>query len=96
MKTSTLVFIGILGSSLLAGCSMEASLEQLSGNVVPPEVRLQKAQLTGFVSGTSQGAPTAGGYHVESATGNYTNKLSAQTNGGYKVFISVQGNIVSN
>ncbi|WP_413944017.1 hypothetical protein [Bdellovibrio sp. HCB-162] len=95
MGLSKALMIALIGSSL-TGCSMEASLEQLAGEVKPPEVKLQKGQLTGFVSGSSQATPTSNGYTVESATGNYTNKLSAKTNGGYKVFISVQGNIVSN
>ncbi len=97
MKKTTTLSLALLGSLLLSGCSMDASLEDLTDAVVDgPVISVQKAQLTGFVSGNSNAAPTPGGYMVESATGNYTNKLSASTNGGYKVFISVQGNIVSN
>ncbi|WP_374077719.1 hypothetical protein [Bdellovibrio bacteriovorus] len=95
MGFSKTLILALIGSSLL-GCSMDVSLEQLAGEVKPPEVVLQKGQLTGFVSGSSQGTATNSGYSVETATGNYTNKLAAKTNGGYKVFISVQGNIVSN
>jgi hypothetical protein len=92
MKTTKilLIFAMALGS---VGCSLDASLEQISKDVVEP--LLQKAQLTGFISGSSQGKVTSGGYRVESSTGNYTNKLQATTSGGYKVFVSVQGNIVS-
>ncbi|WII73598.1 hypothetical protein QJS83_06895 [Bdellovibrio sp. 22V] len=94
MALRNVLVLAFLGGTL-AGCSMEVSLEQLAEGMAP-EVKMQKAQLTGFVSGSSAAAPTGNGYSVESATGNYTNKLSAKTNGGYKVFISVQGNIVSN
>lgn len=74
------------------GCSLDASLEQISKGTTPI---MQKAQLTGFVSGSSQGVPTAGGYRVEASTGNYTNQLQTTTSSGYKVFVSVQGNIIS-
>jgi|GEM_PF-1964155 len=84
----------LIATSLL-GCTMEASLEKLGESISAPVV-MNKGQLTGFVSGSTGSAPTSGGYAVDSATGNYTNKIAATTNGGYKVFISVQGNIVSN
>lgn len=83
------LFLAVAGS---VGCSLEASLEQISKDTGP---LMQKAQSTGFISGSSQGTLTSGGYRVESSTGNYTNKLQTTTNVGYKVFVSVQGNIIS-
>jgi hypothetical protein len=51
--------------------------------------------LTGFVSSSVQNEKTASGYKVQSSSGDYSDKIEETTSGGYKVYISVQGNIIS-
>lgn len=75
---------------MLSGCSIEARLLNLSNTRL-----LNNAQLTGFVSSSTQNEKTASGYKIQSSSGDYSNKIEETTSGGYKVYISTQGNIVS-
>lgn len=90
-----------LALSLLAtGCSMDASLQQLTQIADPVIKFLDPAKSTGLVSGSTQtGAASGGGvtYQVQSSVGNYTSGIEQKTSdGSYKVYSSVQGAIVSN
>lgn len=81
---------------LTAGCSMEASLEQLTEIA---DKFMDPAKTTGLVSGSTQtGTATGGGvtYYVQSTVGNYMSGIEQSTSdGSYKVYSSVQGAIVS-
>ncbi|UXR64374.1 hypothetical protein EZJ49_14995 [Bdellovibrio bacteriovorus] len=83
---------------LASGCSMDASLEQISEN--SPIKFQDPAKTTGLVSGSTQtGTATGGGvtYHVQSTVGNYMSGIEQTTaDKTYKVYSSVQGAIVSN
>lgn len=83
---------------LATGCSMEASLQQLSSSVA---TKFQDpAKATGLVSGSTQTGTASGGgvtYHVQSTVGNYMSGIEqTTTDNTYKVYSSVQGAIVSN
>ncbi|MFM6928057.1 MAG: hypothetical protein ACKOX6_06300 [Bdellovibrio sp.] len=95
MKKLTLLALTMLAT---AGCSMEASLENITNEIV--EVMKAPAKSTGLVSGSTQSGVTTGGpttYRVQSTVGNYMSGIEQQTSGGaYKVYSSVQGAIVSN
>lgn len=84
--------------TLATGCSMDASLEQISVN--SPIKFQDPAKTTGLVSGSTQtGTATGGGvtYHVQSTVGNYMSGIEQTTaDKTYKVYSSVQGAIVSN
>lgn len=95
----------ILASLLVlvtAGCSMDASLEQLQEEVVAPIVKMMDpAKTTGLVSGSTQTGTASGGggatYFVQSTVGNYMSGIEQTTSdNSYKVYSSVQGAIVSN
>ncbi len=94
MKKLILLSIVVLAT----GCSMEASLQQLSE--VSPIKFQDPAKTTGLVSGSTQtGTATGNGvtYHVQSTVGNYMSGIEQGTSdGSYKVYSSVQGAIVSN
>ena len=78
--------------ALASGCSLEASLEDLS------EVISAKApsKATGLVSGSTQDGSTASGYKIQSSVGNYLSEIEQTTDTGkYKVYSSIQGAIVS-
>lgn len=91
-KTKTYFLIPLLGAAvLLSGCSMDAALIDLQNR----NLIIARGQLTGFISSSTQNEKTAGGYKVQSSSGEYSNKLEETTSGGYKVYISVQGNNIS-
>jgi len=95
MKKLTLLALMMLAT---AGCSMEASLENITNDII--QTLQAPAKSTGLVSGSTQTGTTTGGattYHVQSTVGNYMSGIEQQTSGGaYKVYSSVQGAIVSN
>ena len=70
---------------------MDASISELNSKILP----VTRGQLTGFVSSSAQNEKTTAGYKVQSSSGAYSNKIEETTSSGYKVYISVQGNIVS-
>ena len=84
--------LALLGAPLLlSGCSMEAALISLQNK----SLIVSRGQLTGFVSSSVQNEKTVSGYKVQSSSGDYSDKIEETTSGGYKVYISVQGNIIS-
>lgn len=88
------MFVGlIVGSLLTTACSLDAALIDLQNKNL---LVLNGSQLTGFVSSSAQNQKTTAGYKVQSSSGDYSDKIEETTNGGYKVYISVQGNIISN
>ncbi|MEK2689959.1 hypothetical protein [Bdellovibrio sp. GT3] len=82
---------------LASGCSLEASLEDLSA-VISMKA---PSKATGLVSGSTQDgvAKDSGNvttYRVQSSVGNYLSEIEQTTdNGKYKVYSSIQGAIVS-
>lgn len=94
LRNSSHYFLAILligGSALLGGCSMDASLIDLRAkNLV-----ITRGQLSGFISSSVQNEKTTSGYKVQSSSGSYSDRIEETTSGGYKVFVSVQGNIIS-
>ncbi|WP_415062985.1 hypothetical protein [Bdellovibrio sp.] len=96
METRALKYLCTLAIGfILTGCQMDASIQQATV-VLPSSPHSQKAQLNEFVSGSGQLQVTSGNYRVDSSFGSYTSKIEETTQGGYKVFISAQGNIISN
>ena len=71
------------------GCSLEASMQNLSAEAIIQK----KSPLKNFIAGSTPKNQTSRGYRVEAATGSYIDQKNAQTTGGYKVYISLQGNI---
>ena len=92
-KTPSRFLVALLGAStvLLRGCSMDAALISLQNN----NLIISRGQLAGFISSSVQNEKTAAGYKVQSSSGEYSNKVEETTSGGYKVYISVQGNNIS-
>ncbi|WP_413577096.1 hypothetical protein ACLVWU_02800 [Bdellovibrio sp. HCB290] len=87
---------------LASGCSLEASLEDLSA-VISMKA---PSKATGLVSGSTQDGTTVSGYKVQSSVGNYLSQIEQCADTGtpnctvpgsykYKVYSSVQGAIVS-
>jgi len=76
----------------LSGCSMDAAIHNLKNKNL---LLLPTSQLTGFISSSAQNEKTTAGYKVQSSSGSYSNQIEETTSSGYKVYISVQGNIIS-
>lgn len=82
----------LLTMSLLSACSIDSSLF----GVQLPEVQIfAKSQGAEIVSGSSQYQVTGGGYKVSASAGNVYDRVSDTTAGGYKVYITVQGQMFS-
>ena len=82
---------------LATGCSMEASIGEITGEIA---IKFQDpAKTTGLVSGSTQTGTASGGgvtYSVQSTVGNYMSGIEqTTTDNSYKVYSSVQGAIVS-
>lgn len=91
--------LNILGISSLialslfnAACSLDSSL--FGVNPVAEAV-FQKAQNSEIVSGSTQYRLTSNNYLVSASAGNVYDKLSGTTSNGYKVYITVQGQMLS-
>jgi hypothetical protein len=81
-----------------AGCSLDASIQNLSKGVT--SIMQAPAKATGLVSGSTQIGTAGSGattYKVQSTVGNYMSGIEQSTaDGSYKVYSSVQGALVSN
>lgn len=95
MEIRALKYLYILVGFALTACQMDASIQQATV-AQPTSPFSQKAQLNEFVSGSGQLQVTSGNYRVDSSFGSYTSKIEEKTQDGYTVYISAQGNILSN
>ena len=88
--------IFLLLSLLITGCSMDASLQQITASTIVIK-SLDGLGITGLAAGSKQTATASGGggntYTVESSVGTAGSGSmnQATTDGSYKVFSSVQG-----
>lgn len=94
------VFVFAILALMLTACSMEASIESLIENT--DNVLSAPGQTHGITSGSGQEKLTnTGNYKVSSsigvvgATNGTNNSLVYTTSGGYKVYGTIQGAIVS-
>lgn len=77
----------------LSGCSLDATLEDISKPFIP---FFQKVSGAEFVSGsTAEYQTTLNGYKVMASVGHYIPNQALKTPNGYFVFSSVQGNMLS-
>lgn len=76
----------------LTGCSIDSSL---FGVALPDLDLFQKTQGAEIVAGSNQYQVTGTGYKVSASAGNVYDKVSGSTNNGYKVYITVQGQMLS-
>jgi hypothetical protein len=89
----------ILGLSCLivlslanTGCSLDSAL--FGVNPVPSLV-YQKTQGAEIVSGSTQYRLTANNYLVSASAGSVYDKINGTTSNGYKVYLTVQGQMLS-
>ena len=84
---------GLIVLSLVnAGCSLDSALfgvNPLKG------ISLQKTQGAEIVSGSTQYRLTNNNYLVSASAGSVYDKINGTTLNGYKVYISVQGQMLS-
>lgn len=82
----------IVLSLVTTGCSLDSSLFGLNPL---PRLGLQKTQGAEIVAGSNQYRFTANNYRVSASAGNVYDRLSGTTANGYKVYLTVQGQMVS-
>ncbi|GIL17861.1 MAG: hypothetical protein BroJett040_16120 [Oligoflexia bacterium] len=85
-----IILFALIGLGLSA-CSVGGNITDETQRSTTPMM----GTLTGFVSGSKQNETTTGGYTVSASLGNYASGIKQQTDSGYTVYSSVQGNIVS-
>jgi hypothetical protein len=91
--SSVKILVGALAITFITGCSVD-------GNITDETVRKETPRLAGL-AGLIPGAQhnvrsTPGGYTVSASVGSpWAAPASIVTSGGYKVHVSVQGNINS-
>ncbi|MES3036521.1 MAG: hypothetical protein V4736_01320 [Bdellovibrionota bacterium] len=79
----------------MSGCSIDASVGDLFPKTDFTNF-LSKTQGAEFVSGSTQYQLTpTNGYKVQVSVGNYINTIRATTSGGYTVYSSIQGDMLS-
>lgn len=76
----------------LSGCSIDSSL---FGVKLPEVIAQEKAQGAEIVSGSTQYRLTSNNYKVSASAGSVYDKLRGTTSNGYKVYITVQGQMLS-
>lgn len=81
-----------LTALLFSACSIDSSL---FGVQLPDVVSLGKTQGAEIVAGSSQYQITTNGYQVSASAGNVYDRVSDTTANGYKVYITVQGQMFS-
>lgn len=81
-----------LAALLLSACSIDSSL---FGVQLPEIITQAKAQGAEIVAGSSQYQTTVNGYQVSASAGNVYDRVADTTSNGYKVYITVQGQMFS-
>ncbi len=85
---STLIVLSVVTT----GCSLDSAL---FGVNPLPGVSLARSQGAEIVSGSTQYRLTQNNYRVSSSAGSVYDKVGGTTSNGYKVFITVQGQMIS-
>ncbi len=84
---------GLMVLSLLtSGCSLDSALFGLNPL---PRLGLQKTQGAEIVAGSAQYRFTQNNYRVSASAGSVYDRLNGTTANGYKVYLTVQGQMVS-
>ena len=83
----------VIGSMSLSACSIDSSLFGVKISDLNPFQKMQGAEI---VSGSNQFQVTANGYKVSASAGSVFDKVSGlPTANGYKIYITVQGQMLS-
>lgn len=82
----------ILLAGLTTGCSLDSSLTGIKLDDIIPFMKTQGAEI---VSGSNQYRITGNGYKVSASAGSVFDKLQGTTSNGYKVYITVQGQMIA-
>lgn len=91
MKKILQMILGLWLGASLVGCSSSGEITEISGKTKKYVV----GQQAGLASSSQQNYKTFEGYKVSSSVGSWTSGIKQTTSRGYKVYSSVQGNIVS-
>lgn len=92
LKTTGLAGLALM-AALTSGCSLDSSLTGLNPiDILNP---FEKSQGAEIVSGSTQYRLTNNNYKVSASAGNVYDKLQGTTSNGYKVYITVQGQMLS-
>lgn len=77
---------------MLSGCAVDGSIMDATERIYNSTM----AQIQGLIAGSYQNRRTFTGYNVSASVGtSYAEPAEHQTDGGYRVFSSLQGNINS-
>lgn len=77
-------------AAFTAGCSVDGDITDETKRITLPRM----APLSGLIPGAQHNVKTSQGYSVSASVGSpFSGPAEAVTNGGYKVYSNVQGNI---
>ena len=81
--------------AFLTGCNITAAIDEI--NPASLTVKISSEKLTGaeFNSGARNNLVTGGGYKVNYSLGTMGQQLKTTTAGGYQVYMTVQGKVLS-
>ncbi|MFN8845889.1 MAG: hypothetical protein ACK5W9_03485 [Bdellovibrionales bacterium] len=82
----------LLTAISMSACSIDS---QLFGVQIEPDQIFTKTLGAEIVAGSSQYQTTSNGYKVSASAGNVYDRVSDTTTNGFKVFITVQGQMLS-
>jgi len=91
-KVKHLALMGVMAFAT-TGCSLDSSLTGLESIV--DFFPLDKVSQAEIVSGSTQYRLTANNYKVSASAGSVYDRLSGETANGYKVYLTVQGQMIS-
>ena len=90
-----LKLLGLSGLIVLSLVNTGCSLDSALFGVNPSKIGLQKTQGAEIVSGSTQYRLTSNNYLVSASAGSVYDKINGTTSNGYKVYITVQGQMLS-
>ncbi len=95
MKKTVKVVILAISLGLLSGCNITAVIDEINPASVTVKINSEKLSGAEFNSGARNNLVTGGSYNVSYSLGNMGNKIKTTTGGGYQVYMTVQGKVLS-
>ena len=80
---------------LLSGCNITAAIDEINPASVIAKVASEKLSGGEFNSGARNNLVTGGSYKINYSLGNMGQNLKTTTAGGYQVYMTVQGKVLS-
>ncbi len=81
--------------AFLSGCNITAAIDEINPSSLVSAITSQKLTGAEFNSGARNNLVTGGAYKVNYSLGTMGQQLKTTTAGGYQVYMTVQGKVLS-